>query len=144
VRAPVTSQSDEWETPQWLFDALHAEFGFTLDAAATKENAKCKRYCSLTEGINHAGYNGLSVSWNCERVYVNPPYSEIMDWVHKALYSTFVVMLLPVRTDNDWFRHLIESRNVTIRYFRKRIAFISNGVAMKSPPFASMVVIING
>ena len=29
-----TPRSDEWATPCWLFDRLHAEFNFTLDAAA--------------------------------------------------------------------------------------------------------------
>ena len=26
-----SQQTDVWGTPQWLFDALHKEFGFTLD-----------------------------------------------------------------------------------------------------------------
>ena len=39
-----TAKSTEWETPQPFFDALHAEFGFTLDVAATSTNAKCPRY----------------------------------------------------------------------------------------------------
>jgi site-specific DNA-methyltransferase (adenine-specific) len=34
-------KSDEWETPQWLFDQLDAEFSFGFDAAATRENSKC-------------------------------------------------------------------------------------------------------
>lgn len=25
-----SSRADDWETPQWLFDQLNAEFGFTL------------------------------------------------------------------------------------------------------------------
>ena len=37
----------EYNTPQWLFDALNAEFKFTLDAAASKANAKCKRFYSM-------------------------------------------------------------------------------------------------
>ena len=137
VRAPVTSQSDEWETPQWLFDALNAEFGFTLDGAATKENAKCKEFNSKD---NRIGYG-----WATNRVFCNPPYSDIGWFVDVAMLDEgLAVLLLPVRTDNDWFRGLIESPRVSIRFFRKRIAFVADGVAMKSPPFASMVVIING
>ena len=30
-----SSKTDLWETPQDFFDMLDAEFGFTLDAAAT-------------------------------------------------------------------------------------------------------------
>ena len=138
VRAPVGNQSDEWETPQWLFDALNAEFGFTFDAAANEHNHKCKRW---TNDIGDAEIYGG------DRLFCNPPYSDIKTFVDFALSrgeETHWVLLLPVRTDSDWFRGLIESRHVTIRYFRKRIAFVSDGVPMKSPPFASMVVIING
>ena len=35
------SATPEWGTPQWLFDALHRRFHFTLDVCATPENAKC-------------------------------------------------------------------------------------------------------
>jgi DNA N-6-adenine-methyltransferase (Dam) len=34
----------EWATPQAFFDAVHAEFSFTLDVAAHADNAKCARY----------------------------------------------------------------------------------------------------
>jgi len=79
------------------------------------------------------------------RAFCNPPYSNINLFVSTALRSQQLwVLLLPVRTDNDWFRRLVESHAVTIRFFRKRIAFVADGVAMKSPPFASMVVIVNG
>ena len=137
VRAPVTSQSDEWETPQWLFDALNAEFGFTMDGAATKENAKCGEY--------NTSQLYIGAGWEDSRVFCNPPYSNIECFVNAALTrKSFSLLLLPVRTDNDWFRRLVESHAVTIRFFRKRIAFVADGVAMKSPPFASMVVIVNG
>ena len=36
-----SSKTDEWETPQALFDELNREFGFTLDVCALPENAKC-------------------------------------------------------------------------------------------------------
>lgn len=43
-KALLSSKSDMWETPQELFEKLDGEFHFTLDACATHENAKCKRY----------------------------------------------------------------------------------------------------
>jgi DNA N-6-adenine-methyltransferase (Dam) len=39
-------ESDVWSTPQDFFDGLHAEFGFTLDACAIADDAKCDRYFS--------------------------------------------------------------------------------------------------
>ena len=47
------SEKNNWETPQELFDALHAEFGFTLDAAASDENHKLPRYYTVeTDGLS--------------------------------------------------------------------------------------------
>jgi hypothetical protein len=34
----------EWGTPQDFFDELNEEFGFTLDVAASADNAKCARH----------------------------------------------------------------------------------------------------
>jgi len=42
--ALMSSATDDWATPQSLFDALHREFSFTLDVCATPTNAKCARY----------------------------------------------------------------------------------------------------
>ena len=56
--------------------------------------------------------DGLSKSWNGERVFCNPPYGkEISKWVKKAYQEnengTFVVMLLPARTDTKYFHDYI-------------------------------------
>ncbi len=69
----------EYNTPQWLFDALNVEFGFTVDAAAAKGNAKCKRYYSAED-------DGLAKDWTDEVVWVNPPYGKgiTTKWVAKA------------------------------------------------------------
>ena len=55
-RAVFTSNSDEWATPQELFDELNKEFGFNLDPCATEDNAKCENFYTLQE-------NGLEQSW---------------------------------------------------------------------------------
>lgn len=51
-----SSKSDEWETPQEIFDALNNEFSFTLDPASTKENKKCEKHFTIED-------DGLSQSW---------------------------------------------------------------------------------
>lgn len=43
----MPGSSDERVTPDWLYEALHAEFGFALDAAASAANHKCFHYCGL-------------------------------------------------------------------------------------------------
>lgn len=53
--ALLTSNKDDWCTPQALFDELDREFHFDLDAAASHENAKCKHYFTKeTDGLKNS------------------------------------------------------------------------------------------
>ena len=56
MKAYFTSNSDEWETPQSLFDELDKEFHFDLDPCATTSTAKCEKYYTADD-------NGLAHSW---------------------------------------------------------------------------------
>lgn len=50
----TSSATDEWSTPGWLVDQLAAEFGpFTLDPAATPENAKAPAYFTREDASRH-------------------------------------------------------------------------------------------
>lgn len=51
-----SSKEEAWSTPQDFFDKLDAEFHFTLDPAASEENAKCKKFFTKEQ-------DGLSRSW---------------------------------------------------------------------------------
>lgn len=51
-----TRKSDEWSTPDYVFDSLDKEFHFTLDPCATEENHKCIRYFTKEK-------NGLEKDW---------------------------------------------------------------------------------
>ncbi len=58
--ALLSSNNMNWCTPQDFFEELDDEFGFVLDAAATKETAKCRRYFTpktdaLTQSWNKGG-----------------------------------------------------------------------------------------
>ncbi len=129
-----SSRTNEWATPQWLFDALNAEFGFTLDPGSTHENAKCA--CHFT-----AKENGLEQDWSNEIVFMNPPYgSQIKLWMKKAhcesLQGAVVVCLVPARTDTSWW-HCYAMRG-EIRLLRGRLKF---GNSDNSAPFPSAIVI---
>lgn len=52
----MTSNSDEWATPQELFNKLDSEFHFTLDPCSTEENHKCETYYTKAD-------NGLEKTW---------------------------------------------------------------------------------
>ena len=133
--ALFSSARDDWETPQFLFDGLNAEFGFELDVCASSSNAKCNTYFDKTA-------NGLAQPWSgvC---WMNPPYGRTIEkWVHKAFYESqlrgaLVVCLLPARTDTRWW-HKYVSRASEVRYLKGRLKFAG---AENSAPFPSAVVI---
>ena len=73
-----SSNTPEWATPQDFFDALDAEFHFTLDPCSTDENAKCQKHYTKEQ-------DGLSQDWTGEIVYCNPPYGrEMPKWIKKC------------------------------------------------------------
>lgn len=75
-----SSKSDDWETPQPLFDRLNEQYHFGLDVCASAKNAKCARYFDKET-------DGLKQLWT-GRCWMNPPYGrEIGKWVKKA-YET--------------------------------------------------------
>ena len=128
-----SSQTDEWATPQWLFDELNKEFGFTLDVCALPDNAKCEKY--YTPDVD-----GVKQSWADNTCWMNPPYGrEISKWVQKAYEESkqsTVVCLLPARTDTRWWHEYCMKGE--IRFLRGRLKF---GQAKNSAPFPSAVVI---
>ena len=124
--------TDNWATPQWLFDELDQEFHFTLDVCADEINAKCKTFFSKVQ-------DGLQQEWN-GTVWCNPPYGrEIGKWVQKAAQSNaVVVMLLPARTDTRWFHEWCLPFADEIRFVPGRLKF---GGSKDNAPFPSMVVV---
>ncbi len=131
-----SSETPEWATPQWLFDALTKEFGFTLDPCSTHQNAKCERHYTRED-------NGLMRSWAGESVFMNPPYGdEISAWMAKAYgeaeyHGATVVCLIPARTDTRWW-HAYAMKH-EIRLIQGRLVF---GDATDSAPFPSAIVVM--
>jgi len=125
-RVVFSSATDEWGTPADVYAALHAEFGFVDDP------------CPLG-----GDGNGLMREWKSP-CFVNPPYSEIRDWVAKAhlewQHGKTVVMLIPSRTDTRWWHRYVMQAS-EIRFLRVRLRF---GGAKNSAPFPSVVVVFRG
>lgn len=133
--ALFSSKSDEYTTPDSVFDELNKEFNFDLDPCSTDENAKCLLHYTKED-------DGLHKSWGGCRVFCNPPYSKIKEWVKKAYYEslkpdTLVVLLIPARTDTRYFHDYIYHRS-EVRFISGRLKF-SNEVY--NAPFPSMIVI---
>lgn len=128
--AAMTSNKDDWETPQWLFDKLDAIHHFTLDPCSTHENAKCERHYTVED-------DGLSKSWEGETVFCNPPYGRgIGEWVKKCAEESAhakVVMLIPARTDTAYFHDYIYHK-AKVTFLRGRLRFEVGGGSLAERP----------
>jgi phage N-6-adenine-methyltransferase len=149
-KALFSSNSDSWQTPKKLYNELNKTYEFELDPCTTKDNPLNTPYFYTKED------NGLKRSWNYGNVFVNPPYNkEISKWLEKAIYEIkysniieYIVFLLPVRTDTQWFHKYIynienaDYRNhiETVYYLKGRLKFTNS---KNSAPFPSMLVIFS-
>ena len=134
--ALYSSRSEEWPTPQTFFEALNAEFEFTLDPCATRDNAKCARYFTKSQ-------DGLAQDWRAHRVFCNPPYGRSMrEWARKCYQASqlgaTVVLLAHARTDTRWFHDWVYGKASEIRFVKGRLKF---GDGRQSAPFPSLVAV---
>ena len=122
---------DDRALPQGEFNLLiQRRFNLTIDAAAAPHNAKLERFWTEQD-------NALEQSWKGERVYCNPPYSDIAPWVEKAWAETeaeIVVMLLPAnRTEQKWWQNGIEPQRdrpgsgLRVEFLPGRLRFLKPG-----------------
>lgn len=93
-----------WRTPRKMFDPLDAEFDFTLDGAATEDNALLPRW---NDGMD---------TWTGDRVFCNPPWNDIRPFVDLAATADVAVLLVPARVNTRWFHHAL-SLGAEVRYF---------------------------
>jgi phage N-6-adenine-methyltransferase len=101
-----------WQTPRSIFDPLNSEFEFTLDGASEPGNALLER-ASTAE---------TPLPWRGERVFCNPPWSNIAPFVEYASEAELAVLLVPARTNARWFHRALEL-GAAVRFFLGRPRF---------------------
>ena len=117
--------SDNFETPEDLFQWLDALFHFEMDICANRYNHKCKKYISPEE-------NSFEYDWDCTS-YMNPPYRQLMavkrtPWMRQAAddareFGVNIACLVKAATETKWFD--IGWREASlILFFSKRITFV--------------------
>lgn len=142
--------TDDRQTHPMHFADLDARHGpFTLDVAAAAHNTKCERYFDVDA-------NGLEQDWSGERVWCNPPYSDIAPWVRKAWASYAdtlgIAMLLPAsRTEQQWWQLMIEPYRdrarspLTVEFLPGRMHFLRPGQTAvgpgERPPFGCVLLV---
>jgi site-specific DNA-methyltransferase (adenine-specific) len=143
VEQLYSSSSNEWGTPDYIFNALDDEFNFELDAAASEDLAKCEPYFTKSD-------NALLKDWSAvaNTVWLNPPYGRgIGKWIEKAYKEAqkgcTVVVLTFVRSDTRWW-HDWALKAEEIRMIKGRVAFTnSSGVSSNAAPAPSCVLIFD-
>ena len=83
-----SSNTDEWETPQWLFNELDKEFHFDLDPCASDENHKCDHYFTKNDdglGKNWGGRECSAIHRMAER-YLNGLRSLLKNHKNQTLW----------------------------------------------------------
>lgn len=158
MKKHLVKLSDEWCTPQWLFDELNEEFNFTHDLCANDYNNK----------MGHIAYNYLSTNFqytfplpHC--AFMNPPYSNPKPFIEKAWEDSKlfpIVCLVKCDPSTRWWSVFWDygirdaagdlvyagpKLGCEVRFFQKRIKFdppvgvTSNNVAS----FPSALVIMD-
>ncbi|EGL8024873.1 DNA methylase [Escherichia coli] len=128
--------SDDWRTPSLIFRNLHREFGFSMDGAATKHDTLLPRF---TDDISRQ-------SWVGEKVFCNPPYSDIPSFLVKAAEADLAVFLIPYRPQTIyWLKHIFTNPLChEIRILHRSVRYLPpaghNGLVIRSP-FPSAIVI---
>lgn len=136
--------NDLWRTPPEVFNKLNEEFNFLWDVASSDENHLCENYFTERD-------DALSKRWDLDTrdidkhitmqdyIWCNPPYSNPMPWVKKALEAQKdglgVVMLLNNDDSVGWFaealkgvseiRRIVADEKPTGGYASGRLAFIN-------------------
>lgn len=136
-----SSEDVNWLTPREIWEAAEEVFNgiIYLDPCSPKEPS-VRAMLHYTEEDD-----GLSKVW-LNSVFVNPPYARYKRtnicelWITKALQSVRdqitkeVILLLPARTDTQWFQKIVE---LPICFVEGRLNFIPEDKRYKSPEYLS-------
>jgi phage N-6-adenine-methyltransferase len=134
--------SDNWKTPDSLYNELNTEFNFDFDP------------CPLNIGVVTPDNDGLLVEWGLKN-FVNPPYSLKLKtaFVKKAVEfknkRRVCVLLLPVSTSTKLFHDIILPNANEIRFIKGRVKFegintFGKMVSNKCGMHDSMIVVFDG
>ena len=120
-------KSDVHITPDRVWDMIKEEWGY--------EKEQFFDPCPV-----NPQWNGLDIDWR-DLNYVNPPYSRergdkktlLTQFVEKALDEKgTTIMLLPSKTDQEWFHKIKE---LDIMWIRGRLKFVGNEWSATQPHF---------
>ena len=121
------ARTDEWLTPPEIVAALHKLGPVVLDPCSHPRSVVgAELTIDAAEGLD-----GLAFPWEVEGlIYVNPPYSNLGDWLAKCAEESSregveIVALVPPRTDTAAFQACVFGVASAICFPKGRISFLS-------------------
>ena len=117
-----SKKSDDWSTPRDIYEK------FINDGYIDP--------CPL-----HSEEDNLNIDFGNVKLFINPPYSDIKNWVefairHHKKYKNEIVFLVPSRTDTKWFHRLLDY-GVELEFIKGRLKF---GGSDNPAPFPSVYI----
>lgn len=142
LKGVFSNRSDDWATPDVIYKYLYKRYGVS----------KSDWFDPCPLGAVEQGYNGLEEDWGSEFIYINPPYSNIKDFVSKAIEFhkqagdgtiselPTIIFLIPARTDTQYYKHLF-TYGAEFEFIEGRLKFSNSKY---SSTFPSVLVRITG
>ena len=140
---------DAWATPQFVFDYFNDTYEYNFDGAANHLNNKCENWSS--DYFNHK-----TNKMEFNRVWINPPYSNIRPWIERAVSDKkrgiLTTLLVPATPDASWWPSKASEYNFIVgsvdnngKKHSGRIQFINalTGEAINGNPKGSVLLVFN-
>lgn len=136
-KAMMSSEKENWQTPNEVFWPLDEVFHFDLDAAASLGESRCPIWIDKDDDCNVVEWGAYGPA---SAIWCNPPYGKFLSrtrFMAKVCEEAQtlglpILCLLPARTDTKWFQHAW--RADAICFMRGRIKFVGakNGATFPS------------
>lgn len=136
-----SSAKQDWATPPHVFRYFDEKYHFQLDAAAREDNALCERFIGPET-------DSLSVPWQAQTVWLNPPYGRgVGRWVEKAYREAkagkTVGVLIFARTDTRWWHDFV-MKSLVVYLIRGRLKFVAGDGSASNPATAPSCFVVFG
>ena len=128
--------TDDLETPPWLFNHYARRIRFTIDAAASDFNHLLPRYWTFED-------NALIQDWSKEIVWCNPPYSKPRLFLERAASAEAAVCLVKGDPSTQWWRDYVEGK-ATVIWLPKRVKFLYRGKPTKHTASFPSAILLYG
>lgn len=125
----MASLSQEYETPDPLFDQLNNEFHFMIDICASESNHKLPNYYTKQQ-------NCFTKDWT-QTSWINPEFVRVKKFVQKAFedsmkFGSTIVMIIMVKSNTNWWRDYVMKAK-EVRFINQKVQFKDTKQGLRFP-----------